>query len=154
MEVFLVVSSVVPLLDPCKFFPTPSVYFQFRDWPFVFYTWDLSSLLPHLKKEEYSHCIMLRFVRNDVKYGSRYSRMDQVKIVEDSLSKNWMDMVRLSGPYNFKFSKGCLPQISLDPFWTSWPIWTIHLQHSTCWPTTLLKRDSNTGVFLCILPDI
>ena len=39
-------------------------------------------------------------------YGSRYSRMDQVKFVEDSLSR----------PCPFRFFKGCLPQILLGPF--------------------------------------
>ena len=39
------------------------------------------------------------------KYGSRYSRMDQVKFMED-----------LGRPYYFKFFKGCLPQILLGPF--------------------------------------
>ena len=32
-------------------------------------------------------------------YGTKYSRIDQVKFVEDSLSR----------PYPFKFFKGCLP---------------------------------------------
>ena len=35
-----------------------------------------------------------------------YSRMDQVKFVEDSLQK----------PYHSNFCKGCLPQILLGPF--------------------------------------
>ena len=39
-------------------------------------------------------------------YGSGYSRMDQVKSVEDSLYRR----------YHFKFFKGCLPQILLAPF--------------------------------------
>ena len=49
-------------------------------------------------------------------FESKYSRMDLVKIVEDSLSKNWSNMVCLSRPYHFKFVKGCLPQILLGPF--------------------------------------
>ena len=49
-------------------------------------------------------------------YGSRYSRMDQVKFVEDSLQKIWDDMVCLSRPYHLRFFKGCFPQILLDPF--------------------------------------
>ena len=48
--------------------------------------------------------------------GTKYSRMDQVKFVEDSLSKIWMDMVCLSRLYPFKFFKGCLPKILLGPF--------------------------------------
>ena len=33
----------------------------------------------------------------------------------DSLQKVWRDMVCLSRPYPFKFFKGCLPQVLLDP---------------------------------------
>ena len=40
--------------------------------------------------------------------GTKYSRMDQVKFLEDSLC--------LGRPYRFKSFKGCLPQISLGPF--------------------------------------
>ena len=38
--------------------------------------------------------------------GTKNSRVDQVKFVEDCLSI----------PYPFNFFKGCLPQISLGPF--------------------------------------
>ena len=38
-----------------------------------------------------------------------YSRMDQVKFVEDNLCEIWR-------PYHFKFFKGCLPHILLGPF--------------------------------------
>ena len=48
-------------------------------------------------------------------YGSRYSRMDQLKFVEDSLQKIRSDMVCFGRPYHFKFLKGCLPQILLSP---------------------------------------
>ena len=44
-----------------------------------------------------------------------YSRMEQVKFVEDNL-KNWGDMVLLSRPYHLIFLKGSLPQILLGPF--------------------------------------
>ena len=40
------------------------------------------------------------FPGNTRTFGSRYSRMDQLKFAEDSLSR----------PYHFKFLKGCLPQ--------------------------------------------
>ena len=43
-------------------------------------------------------------------FGSRHSRMEQLKFVEDWLSR----------PYHFKFFKGCLPQILLGPFLNSW----------------------------------
>ena len=42
-------------------------------------------------------------------YGSRYSRMDQVKFLEDSLFKICCDLVCVSRPYYFKIFKGCLP---------------------------------------------
>ena len=45
-----------------------------------------------------------------------YSRMEQVKFVEDNLLKNWGDMVLLSRPYHLIFLKGSLPQIVLGPF--------------------------------------
>ena len=38
-------------------------------------------------------------------FGTKYSRVDQVKFVEDSLSR----------PYPFNFFKGYLPQILLGP---------------------------------------
>ena len=41
-------------------------------------------------------------------YGTKYSRMDQVKFVEDSLLKIWRDIVCLIRPCPFKFFKGCL----------------------------------------------
>ena len=43
-------------------------------------------------------------------FGSRHSRMDQVKFVEDSLI-TYHNIIS-----NFK---GCLPQISLGPFWNT-----------------------------------
>ena len=55
-------------------------------------------------------------VIQDVVYGTKYSRMDQVKFVEDSLYKIRKDMVCLGRPYPFNFFKGCLPQILLGPF--------------------------------------
>ena len=44
-------------------------------------------------------------------HGSSYSRIDQVKFVEDSR------------PYHFKFFKSFLPQILLVHSWIAWPIW-------------------------------
>ena len=52
-------------------------------------------------------------------FGSRYSRMDRVKFVEDSLYKIWSVMACLSRPYHFKFFKGYLPQVLLGPFLNS-----------------------------------
>ena len=48
-------------------------------------------------------------------YGTKYSRMDQEKLVEDKWH-DLSDMVYLSRPYHFKFFKGSLPQILLGPF--------------------------------------
>ena len=44
--------------------------------------------------------------QNNAVCGAKYSRtrMDQVKFVEDSLSKNWQDMVCLSRFYKFTWS--------------------------------------------------
>ena len=61
-------------------------------------------------------------------YGSRYSRMDQLKFVKDSLQKIWSDMFCLGRPYHFKFFKDCLPKILLEPFLNSLThIFLIHL---------------------------
>ena len=49
-------------------------------------------------------------------FGTKYSRMDQVNFVKDSLEKVWRDMVYLSRPYSFKLFKGCSPQIFFGPF--------------------------------------
>ena len=46
----------------------------------------------------------------------KYSRMDQVKIVEDSLLKIWRDIVYFSQTISLQIFKGCLPQILLGPF--------------------------------------
>ena len=48
--------------------------------------------------------------------GPRYSKMDQVKFVEDNLQTAFNDMVCLSRPCHFKFFKGCRPQILLGSF--------------------------------------
>ena len=49
-------------------------------------------------------------------FGTRYSRIDLVKIVEDNLQKILSDMIFKSRPYYyFKFFKGCLLQILLGP---------------------------------------
>ena len=46
--------------------------------------------------------------------GSRYSRMDQVKVLEARLLKIWKGMICFDR-YHFKFFKGCVPQILLGP---------------------------------------
>ena len=48
--------------------------------------------------------------------GTKYSRMDQVKFVEDSLQKISRIMVWLSRQNSLRFFKCCLPQILLGPF--------------------------------------
>ena len=54
----------------------------------------------------YCRVSVSRYISYQSTFGSRYSRMDQVIFVEDSLSR----------PYHFKFFKGCLPQTLLGPF--------------------------------------
>ena len=64
-------------------------------------------------------CILVKYPFNIWRQrivGSRYSRMEQVKFVEDRLQNILSDMVCLGRPYHFKFFKGCLPQILLGPF--------------------------------------
>ena len=46
-------------------------------------------------------------------YYAKYSRIDQVKFVEDNLYKIW---VCLDRPYHFNFFRGFLPQILLGRF--------------------------------------
>ena len=75
-------------------------------------------------------------------FGKKYSRMDQVKFVEDSLQKRWRDMVCLSRSYHFKFSKGCLPQILLGPFLN-----TLSHFFGTHWTLATLK----TAFFFIVL---
>ena len=48
--------------------------------------------------------------------GTLYSRMDQVKFLEDGLYKIEGVWSALGRPYPIKFFKGCLPQIFLGPF--------------------------------------
>ena len=47
-------------------------------------------------------------------FGTKYSKMEQLKFLEDSLKKIWGDTVCLS-----RFFKGSLPQISLGPFYNT-----------------------------------
>ena len=49
-------------------------------------------------------------------YGSRFSKMDQVKFVEDSLKSIGSNMICLGRPYHFQYFKGCLPQTLLHLF--------------------------------------
>ena len=61
--------------------------------------------------------------------GTKSSRMDYIKFVEDSIWKIWRDMVCLRRPYRFKFFKCFLPQVLLGPFLSTlsqifcWPAW-------------------------------
>ena len=65
-------------------------------------------------------------------YGTKYSRMDQVK-----------------------FFKGCLPQVSLGPFWNTWTHMTFLLRgllifmfsYSTCSLETETPKSSLTSCF-------
>ena len=51
-----------------------------------------------------------------IKLGTKYSRMNQIKFVEDSLYKNWRGLVCLKQTTPLRFFKGCLPQIFFGPF--------------------------------------
>ena len=46
--------------------------------------------------------------------GTKYSRVDQVKFVEDSIWKIWRDMIFLSRPYPFKFLKAAFHKFCLS----------------------------------------
>ena len=67
-----------------------------------------------------------------VTYGTKYSRVDQVKFVEDSLQKIWRDMV-LNRPYPFNVFQGCLSQILLGPLLNT----LSHIGLSTSWKLCL-----------------
>ena len=62
-----------------------------------------------------------RFV--PIRNGTRYSRMNQEKLVEDSLYKIRKDMVCLSAPYYVKFLKGVFHKFYLAHSWIRWPKW-------------------------------
>ena len=69
-------------------------------------------------------------------YGTKYSRMDQVKFVEDSLWKIWNDMVCWDRPYLFQFFKSCLPQTSFGPFLNT----LSHIKYLLCSKNYLIKK--------------
>ena len=48
--------------------------------------------------------------------GTKYSRMDQVKFVKDSLSKIWRGKICIKQTIFLQIFKGCLPQILFGPF--------------------------------------
>ena len=82
---------------------------------------------------------------------SMYSKMDQIKFVEDSLYKVWKDMVCLSRPHHTKFFKDCISQILLFQFLNI-------LTHKHCKPPTSitaafsffkLLATTNARVQLC-----
>ena len=62
-----------------------------------------------------------RFV--PIRNGTRYSRMNQEKLVEDSFYKIRKDMVCLSAPYYVKFLKGVFHKFYLAYSWIPWPKW-------------------------------
>ena len=49
-------------------------------------------------------------------YGTKYSRMDQLKFLGDSFQKIWRDMLCLSRSYLSKCFEGYLPQVLLGLF--------------------------------------
>ena len=52
----------------------------------------------------------------NIRYGTKYSRMDQVKFVENNLKKFEGVWSVLGKPYTFRFCKGCLPEVLLCSF--------------------------------------
>ena len=81
---------------------TTNYYLKKTSFDFLFF---------HSSQTQLSHCfhhIETMILMNYIANGSKYSRMYQVKFVEN--------MVFLSKPYHFKLFKGFFPQISLGPF--------------------------------------
>ena len=62
----------------------------------------------------------------DISYETKYSRVDQVKFVEDSFKKIWRDMVCLSRPYPFhipsNFLKAVFQKLYLVHSWILYSI--------------------------------
>ena len=85
-------------------------------WTWNFFCWVYSHGAPILSTRWQYESIYKGMWRIGMNIMTEYSKMDQVKFVEDSLWKIWSDMVYLSRRYRFKFFKGCLPQIWLSPF--------------------------------------
>ena len=96
-----------------------------------------NSTLGHFSRSVRFHkkltfCLYFRpqpFIMDRGPYETKYSRMDQVKFVEDSLRKILSDVVCLGRPYHFRFFKGCLPKILLGPFLNTWS----HMTHFEQW---------------------
>ena len=86
-------------------------------------------------------------------FGTKYSRMDQVKFVETTFKKFeaiWSDRL-LGRPYQFKFFKGCLLQILLCLFLNALSQLSMHtvLQQSSAIP--LLNKQSFSRVSFSLL---
>ena len=77
---------------------------------------------------KYLACFLFYLLR--ITYGSRYSKLGQVKFMEDSLSKIWSDMIFLGRPYYFNFFKVVFQTFNLVYPWIPWPIWVFHLEWS------------------------
>ena len=87
----------------------------------------------------------LYIVQIDYLYKTKYSRMDQVKFLEDSLQKIWSDMVCRGRPYHCSFFKGFLPQILLGPFLnTLSKILRVHL----CYAKKTCRKEEFCSMFV------
>ena len=80
-------------------------------------------------------------------YWTKYSRMDQIKFVEDNLC--------LNRPYPFKFCKGCLPQILLGSFLNTLshinhPLSStnINMENHKKWPILVVSGNTNKNYIL------
>ena len=98
----------------CHFFSIPTMsYCTFFFFNFSFNTFPLImnySSQSHGQIDNSSHLENHCFLG---KYGAKYSRINPVKFVEDSL--------RIGRPYHFKFFKGCLPQTLIGLFLNTLP---------------------------------
>ena len=84
------------------------------------------------KKKLYHWILFLKFLESQL--WSRYSRMNEVKLVEDS---HWSFMVCLGRPCHFKFFKGFLPQILLGSFLNT----VVHIYATYNWGQYLKLKD-------------
>ena len=78
-------------------------------------------------------------------FGTKFSRMDEVKFVGDSLKKIWSDMVCLNRTYHFKFFKGCLPQILLGIFLNTFSHLFLRCQKKLSARTTFMNEVKSIG---------
>ena len=101
-----------------------------------------------MKKMEFLTVENLQTIEiTDKLWYSRYSRMDQVKFMEDSLYR----------PYHFKFFKGCLPHILLVPFLNTLTQISSQMKiqwgnyNKKYWNTWRIKRENLKEVLIALM---